>query len=298
MKTQAHGGARGGLARLALLAPSLVLLIGLTLVPIANLVVASFHEVAWSQGRATWTWTGLSHYRALVDDGLLRAGVVNTAAFAAIGVAIQMALGLFLAVLTTGVARGQLVYRTVFLLPILVPGIVIGAMWKLLYNPKFGPLAAALQSIGIAGPDWLGDPNLALGALIAVNVWHWTPFCYLLLLAGLQSLPQDAIEAARVDGATAWQEFRYVTLPMMLPAIAVTLVFRFVTAVKVFDEVYLLTGGGPGTATEVVSFSIYRRFFTEDRIGYGSALSVAVLFAMALVIVLALGVLRRRGSGT
>ncbi|MCM0018855.1 MAG: sugar ABC transporter permease [Tagaea sp.] len=291
------GGARDGFARLALLAPSLALLAGLTLVPIGNLIVASFHEISWSQGQATWTWVGSAHYRALADDGLLGAGVVNTAVFAAIGVAIQMALGLFLAVLTTGVVRGELVYRTVFLLPILVPGIVIGAMWKLIYNPDFGPLNAAAAFFGIAGPDWLGDPNLALGALIAVNVWHWTPFCYLLLLAGLQALPQDAIEAARVDGATAWQEFRYVTLPMMLPAIAVTFVFRFITAVKVFDEVYLLTGGGPGTATEVVSFSIYRRFFTEDRIGYGSALSVAILFAMALVIVLALGALQRRGSG-
>jgi multiple sugar transport system permease protein len=129
---------------------------------------------------------------------------------------------------------------------------------------------------------------------VVVDIWHWTPFVFLLLLAGLESLPQDVYEAARIDGASAWQELRYVTLPMMLPTIAVTAVFRLIVSFKVFDEVYLLTGGGPGTATEVVSFTIYRRFFTEDRIGYGSAISVVVLFLLTLVIVLALAGLRRR----
>ena len=111
--------------------------------------------------------------------------------------------------------------------------------------------------------------------MIAVDVWHWTPFVFLLLLAGLESLPQDVYEAASVDGASFLQELRYITLPLMLPLIVVTLTFRLLVAFKVFDEIYLLTGGGPGTATEVVSYTIYRRFFTEGQTGYGAAMSVS-----------------------
>jgi multiple sugar transport system permease protein len=150
-----------------------------------------------------------------------------------------------------------------------------------------------LGLVGITGRDWLGDRALAFASVVVVDVWHWTPFVFLLLLAGLQSLPQDVHEAAKVDGAGPWAELRYVTLPMMLPTLAVTLAFRLIVSFKVFDEVYLLTGGGPGTATEVVSFTIYRRFFTEDREGYGAAISVVVLFLLALTIVLALAASRR-----
>jgi multiple sugar transport system permease protein len=151
-----------------------------------------------------------------------------------------------------------------------------------------------LGLFGVAPVDWLGNPSIALLAVIAVDVWHWTPFVYLLLLAGLESLPQDIYESAKVDGATFLQELRYITLPLMLPTIMVTLVFRTLVAFKVFDEIYLLTAGGPGTATEVVSYTIYRRFFTEGQMGYGSALSVIVLFALAVLFILANAVTRRR----
>lgn len=251
------------------LAPALAVLIGLTLVPIVELVAMSLHEITWSGGASNWRWVGLLNYAALASDHLFKAGVLNTILFATFGVTIQMALGFGLALFTSKVVRGKTFYRTVFLLPILVPGIVIGAVWKLMYNVDFGIINALAGAAGFAPRDWLGEPSLALASVIAVNVWHWTPFCYLLLLAGLESLPQDVYEAARVDGASAWQELIHVTLPMMIPTILVTLTFRLIVAFKVFDEVYLLTGGGPGTATEVMSFSIYRRFFTEDRAGYG-----------------------------
>ena len=120
--------------------------------------------------------------------------------------------------------------------------------------------------------------------MIFVDIWHWTPFCFLLFLAGLQSLPQDVYEAAKIDGASGWQELAYVTLPMMLPTIMVTFAFRLVLAFKVFDEVYLLTGGGPGTSTQVISFTLYQRFFREDRAGYGSAMSVAMIFMICILL--------------
>ena len=276
------------------LAPALTILGLSTLVPIADLLVMSVHEIVWRGGESQWRFIGAANYAALTHDQLFGAGVINTMLFAVVGVSVQMVLGFFLALFTSRSVRGQIAYRTVFLLPILMPGIVIGAIWKLMYNADFGVINQATGLIGITPRDWLGEPSLALASVIAVDVWHWTPFCFLLLLAGLESLPQDVYEAVRVDGASPWQELVYITLPMMMPTIVVTLVFRLIVAFKVFDEVYLLTGGGPGTSTEVLSFSIYRRFFTEDRAGYGSALAIITLFTMALAIVLAVTALQRR----
>jgi len=282
--------------RVFTLAPALAIYLLLALLPIVNLFVMSVHDIRWQEGTARWTFVGLRHFAALPDDPLVRAGLANTALFAALSVVAEMVLGFFLAVLVSRAAAGRAVYRTVFLLPILIPGIVIGAIWKLMYNPDFGIINQTLAWIGLQGHDWLGDRTLAFASIVVVDIWHWTPFVFLLLLAGIEVLPQDTYEAARVDGASAWQELRYVTLPMMLPTLLVTLVFRLVVSFKVFDEVYLLTGGGPGTATEVVSFTIFRRFFTEDRAGYGAAISVIVLFILALVIVLALAPTRRRAA--
>jgi multiple sugar transport system permease protein len=290
------GGADVRRWRVLTLAPAVVVYLMLALLPIVNLLVMSVHDIRWEEGTAHWTFVGLRHFAALPGDPLVRAGLANTALFAALSVATEMVLGLLLAVLVSRATAGRTVYRTVFLLPILIPGIVIGAIWKLMYNPDFGIINQALGWIGLPGRDWLGDGALAFASVVVVDVWHWTPFVFLLLLAGIEALPQDMYEAARVDGASAWQELRYVTLPMMLPTLLVTLVFRLVVSFKVFDEVYLLTGGGPGTATEVVSFTIFRRFFTEDRAGYGSAISVVVLFILALVIVLALAPMRRRAA--
>lgn len=280
------------------LAPTALVYLLLTLLPLVNLVVLSLHDVRWAEGRAHWSYAGVRHYTELAGDTLVRAGMANTIVFALLAVAAEMILGFALAFFVTRITRGRIFYRTLFLLPILIPGIVIGAIWKLMYNPDFGVINQMLGLAGIAGRDWLGDRTLAFASVIVVDIWHWTPFVFLLMLAGLESLPVDIHEAARIDGAGGWQELRHVTLPMMWPAVLVTFAFRLIVSFKVFDEVYLLTGGGPGTATEVVSFTIYRRFFTEDRMGYGSALSVLVLFLVSLLIVLALGLSRRRaGAG-
>ena len=279
------------------IAPATLLLLAVAFLPMIELAAMSLSRIDWREGQAHWSWQGLANYARAAGDSLFHAGIVNTIVFALCAVGIQMVLGFALALATTKVTRGRVLYRTVFLLPILVPGIVIGAMWKLMYSFDFGVLNQMLAFVGASPYDWLGNPSTALFAVIAVDVWHWTPFVYLLLLAGLESLPQDIYEAAKVDGATFLQELRYVTLPLMLPTIIVTLVFRTLVAFKVFDEIYLLTGGGPGTATEVVSYTIYRRFFTEGQTGYGSALSVIVLFSLALLFIIA-STITRRGART
>ena len=279
-----------------MLAPALLLFAAVARLPIVELVAMSLARIDWIQGKANWQFVGLDQYARVFGDKLFRAGVGNTLLFAAGAVLTQMVLGFALALMTTRVTRGRILYRTVFLLPILVPGIVIGAIWKLMYNFDFGVLNQMLGVVGLAPIDWLGNGATALLAVIAVDVWHWTPFVFLLMLAGLESLPTDVYEAARVDGATFWQEMHHVTLPLMLPTIGVTLVFRLLVSVKVFDEIYLLTGGGPGTATEVVSYTIFRRFFTEGQTGYGAAMSVVVMFALALAFILARAATRRRDA--
>ena len=273
--------------RNATLAPALILFLLLTLVPMLNLLALSFHDVSWIDRSISWTWVGLRNYARLAGDTLFRAGIGNTIVFAVLAVAFQMLLGFALALLTTRITRGRIFYRTVFILPILVPGIIIGAIWKLMYSYDFGVINQGLMALGLTPQDWLGNGRLALPSVIAVDVWHWTPFCYLLLLASLETLPADIYEAAEIDGASGWQQLRYITLPLMLPALVVVFVFRMILAFKVFDEVYLLTGGGPGTATEVISFTIYRRFFTEDQTGYGSAMSVATIAVIAALIIAA-----------
>jgi len=282
--------------RLAMLSPALLMMLLLSVLPLVNLFLTSFYSVSWSGGRAVWTPAGLSNYATLAGDDLLRAGIVNTLVFAVFAVGGQMLLGFSLALLCGRVSRGRVLYRTIFILPILIPGIVVGAIWKLLLNFDFGLVN---QIIGLAGLDavnWLGAKETALASVILVDIWHWTPFCFLLFLAGLESLPQDVYEASKIDGATFWQELVYVTLPMMMPTIMVTFAFRLILAFKVFDEVYLLTGGGPGTSTEVLSFTLYQRFFREDKTGYGAAMSMSIIFMVSILLVFALSARRRAGA--
>jgi multiple sugar transport system permease protein len=269
------------------LAPALLLFLLLTILPLANLLALSLHDVTWVDRQAIWRWVGSGNYERIPRDTLFRAGVWNTTIFAVVAVSIQMVLGLALALLTSAVVRGRQFYRVAFLLPVLVPGIIIGAIWKLMYSFDFGVVNQIAVAIGMAPRDWLGDSTYALASVIVVDIWHWTPFCFLLLLASLESLPQDIYDAGKIDGASAWQTLWYITLPLMLPAIVVIFVFRMILAFKVFDQIYLLTGGGPGTSTEVISFTIYRRFFTEDQAGYGAAISIATFVFIAVLIALA-----------
>jgi multiple sugar transport system permease protein len=273
-----------GVAKYLSLTPAVLFLVALTVLPIANLLVLSFHDVTWSGGRASWQWEAAQNYLQLGSDRLFIAGITNTLILVVVATTLQVAIGLGLALLCSILGRSSTIYRTLFLLPILIPGIIIGAIWKLMYNFDFGIINQFVSLVGLPRVDWLGAPSLALWSVIAVDVWHWTPFSFLLLLAAIESLPTDVTEAAKIDGASPWQELWTITLPLLWPAIFVTFAFRAVIAFKVFDEVYLLTGGGPGTATEVISFTIYQRFFVQDDAGYGAAMSIALIFVISLII--------------
>lgn len=274
----------------------LVLIVALMMIgPVLNLGYMAVHELHWRDGALHTEFVGLRHVEAFVDNQLYWAGLRNTTVFASATVVLQILFGLMLALAVRKMRRGRALLFTIILIPIVVPPIVIGAMWKLILNTEIGVVNAVLTGLGFDRVDWLGSASTALATVVAVDVWHWTPFTFLLLLAGLESLPSEVYESSRMDTLSEWQELRYVTLPMLWPTIAITAMFRLILSFKVFDEIYLLTSGGPGTSTEVVSYSIYRTFFTEDRTGLGSTMSLFTCFVLALAAIVMVN-LRKRSA--
>jgi multiple sugar transport system permease protein len=211
----------------------------------------------------------------------------NTLIFVAVAVAVELSLGFALAVIVSGVPRAKGLIRTLMILPILVPPVAIGSMWKLMYNFDFGIFNQALEAFGLQPVGWLSDPRFALGSVIAVDIWHWTPFMFLILFAGVEGLPRDVMEAARVDGASIWQTVTKVIVPIMRPALGIAFLFRSIFAFKVFDEIFLLTSGGPGTATDVVSLHLFKVFFEQNNLGYGALLSIVIILAIVAFLVTA-----------
>jgi len=254
----------------ALMAPALLVLAAVTALPMAYVVWLSLNRRTLFRPDA---FAGADHFVRLAGDARFWNALGNTLYFAALSVALELAIGLAMAQLLAHAGRARpLVYGTV-LVPWAVPGVVSARMWEWMYNPEIGVLSY------LAGTpvNWLGDPALALHAAIAMDVWKSTPFVALLLLAGLQGLPRDLAHAAALDGASAWTTFRRITLPLLAPVILVAAVFRTIDALRVFDAVYVLTGGGPANATETLSIYAYRVLFQMLDFGYGSALAVAML---------------------
>jgi multiple sugar transport system permease protein len=204
---------------------------------------------------------------------------------ASVAVEFLLALGLALAVNRDNLITNVL--KAIFVLPILVPPIVIGTIWRLMYNPDIGVINQLLRAVGLKGQNWLSDPDRALLAIIVVDIWHWTSFVFLILLAGLQSIPREPVQAAQVDGASSRQVLTTVVLPLLRPAMFVAILFRTVFAFKVFDEVFLLTSGGPGNASEVLSLYIYRVEFRFTDFGYGALLSLLTIVFVVVAMVAA-----------
>jgi multiple sugar transport system permease protein len=180
--------------------------------------------------------------------------------------------------------RGQGLLRVSAILPIVLAPVVVGLFWRtLVLAPDVGLVDLVTRSLGLGSHNWLGDPQLALISVIAIHTWQWTPFAFLVLLATLATLPGDVYEAARLDRASAWQRFRYITLPLIRPAIVMVLILRMMTALSAFAAIFAATGGGPGSATEILNLYAYRTSFTELNLGYGASLAV-VLMSITIVI--------------
>jgi multiple sugar transport system permease protein len=199
-----------------------------------------------------------------------------------------------LALLLNQQIRGRGVFRASLLVPMMLPTVVVGVVWRLMLNPNFGAINGTLKQLGIntEGLTWTASPRLAFLAVIAVDVWQWTPFVFLVLLAGLQAIPQEPYEAALIDGSSRWQTFRHVTLPLLKPAILIVLLLRTMDLLRVFDQIFILTEGGPGFATEMISLYIYRTAFRFFDFGYAAAMSFVLLAVTNVISVVYLRVLQ------
>jgi multiple sugar transport system permease protein len=224
------------------------------------------------------------NFSRLFGDRLFFAAGIQTVVLTLVALTIEFLLGLALAVLIDSLARGRAFFRTGLLVPMLLPPVVAAVVWRLIYNPQFGMLNGMLRQIGIntSWLTWTSGQNSALASVILVDVWEWTPFLFLLLSAGLQAIPPEPLEAARIDGAGAWRIFRDVTLPLLKPTILLALLLRAMDLVRIFDQIFILTQGGPGTATETVSLYIYRTAFRFSNFGYAAAMSFVLLAATML----------------
>ena len=255
----------------ALLAPAVTVLLALSIYPLIYSIKISFQSPA---GAAT-----LQNFTRLFTDQFFHSALAHTFIYAAMALTIEFFIGLALAVLLNEQIRGRSVVRSLLLVPMMLPPVVVGVVWRLMLNSNFGAVNGTLQSLGVNTDalTWTASPKLAMAAVIIADVWQWTPFIFLILLAGLQAIPQEPYEAALIDGSSRWQTFLHVTLPLLKPAILIALLLRTMDLLRVFDQIFILTEGGPGFATETVSLYIYRTAFRFSNFGYAAAMSFVLL---------------------
>jgi multiple sugar transport system permease protein len=276
----------------ALFFPALLLLFVITTLPLVYLLWTSLQRIDLSMPWLTG-FAGLENYAKLSGDQRFWNSLWLTFIYTSVTVFLQVVIGLGLALLVMQVRMGQGLLRIAAILPIVLAPVVAGLFWRsLVLAPDFGVLDFITRGLGLGSFNWLGDPELALVSVITIHTWQWTPFAFLVLLASLASLPPDIYEAARLDRAGAWRRFWHITLPLIRPAIVIVIILRMVTALSAFAAIFAATGGGPGSATEILNLYTYRLSFTELNFGYGAAVAV-VLLILTLLVAFSLFMLRR-----
>jgi multiple sugar transport system permease protein len=274
-------------------APSLLMLLLVGTVPLVALLVMGFYRIDFIGFRPDG-YIGLENYREMLEDDRFWASVWTMLIYTFTSVFFQVVIGLALALALFRPLKGQGILRVALLLPMILAPVAVGLTWRtLVLTPDYGIVDAFLQMFGLGPYPWLTDPTWALASVIAIHTWQWTPFAFLVFTASLHAMPDDPFEAALIDGASGWQRFRDITLPLLRPAIVVVIILRIMIAFRAFDAIYSATGGGPGTATEILNLYAYRISFTSLRLGYGAALGT-VLLLLTLVISWAVFRLRQR----
>ena len=274
-------------AALVFLLPSVIFVGLFSIFPIFESFRLSFYRLILTLPWLGQKMVGLENYTDLVSDPVARDAIGTTLIFIAVTIPLELLLGLSTALVLNQGFRGRGLLRAVVLIPWAIPTVVSSQMWRFIFNDRYGLVNFLLfgaDSSRYVAP--LADPYLAMISIMAAEIWKTTPFAALIMLAGLQGISDDLYEAASVDGASSWQKFRHITLPLLKPALLLALLFRTIDALRVFDLVYVMTQGGPADATNVLQFYGYKKTFAEGMVGYGSAIAVTV-FAMSLVLSLA-----------
>ncbi len=266
--------------------PAVIALSLVTVYPVLSVLFLSLHRKLLLFDISEFT--GLDNYRFLLADDRFWNAFGNTVYFTAVSVSLELLFGLGIALLLNRTFRFKGVLTALVLVPWAVPTVVSARMWEWMYNTDFGVLNHLLGM----KINWLGSPFWAMNAAVVMDVWKTTPFVAILLLAGLKMIPPDLYQAARIDGAGAWAIFRRITLPLLMPVVLVVLIFRTMDAFRVFDAVYVLTGGGPANTTETLSIYAYKVLFQTLQFGYGSTLAVVVFLCVGAISLLYLRALK------
>jgi multiple sugar transport system permease protein/N,N'-diacetylchitobiose transport system permease protein len=278
---------REGRFALALLVPSVIVVFGIVIYPILRTIYTSLYAVD-SPFPGHYPWVGLRNYTYALGHSEFWSAVERTAYFTILSTGLELVFGMAIALLLNAPLKARWLFRTIIVLPWALPTIVNGAMWRYFFDAQYGVINAALTQLGIQSSyhAFLGSPFGALNIVILADVWKNTSLVAFFLLAGLTTIPRDLYEAARMDGYGRWGSFVHITLPLLRPVIVIVLVLRTIEAFKVFDIIYVMTGGGPANGTQSIAFYTYQRAFSDEFFGYGSALSILiVLFIMVFAII-------------
>ena len=273
-----------------LLLPAIVALAAVSLYPTIDGIRASLHRFRYARDVG---YTGADNFVVIYNDALFWQAMATTALFTVCTVAIETVLGLLLALLVARELRFSGLIRVTLILPMTIAPVVVGVIWRLIYASGIGVVDPLFEALGFDAPHVLAQGVSAFVGLVIVDAWEWTPLMFLIILAGLHSMPQDPLEAARVDGASALQTFFHHTLPLLRPVLLVAVVLRTIDAVGTFDQVYVLTKGGPGTATQLISIYAYNTAFLFSQYGHAMAMLISLLVCLLLLMAAAVHFMRR-----
>jgi raffinose/stachyose/melibiose transport system permease protein len=302
------GGVVGGARRFALprslrdaatgyafVLPALLVYLFFVVYPFFNTIYLSLTK--WDGAQPVKEFVGLANYQALIADSRLWGALSHNLIWVILGTVTPIAIGLFLGLLLWHGVRGMVFFRIVYFLPVVLAPVAVGIIWTWIYNPQFGPINTVLKEVGLGflAKGWLGDPDVALPALIAAGVWGYFGFCFVVIMAGLQNVDMNQIDAALVDGANAWQRLIYVIIPELRQVLTMITAFTLILGVNVFDIVWITTRGGPGRATQVIATFTYTTAFRQSYVGYGAALAV-VMALVSLVASFIFITIRERGE--
>ena len=273
--------------------PTTVFLVITALIPLLYSVYISFFKLKMNLPNATPTFVGFANYARMLTDKTLRVATTNTFKFAFISVTLELILGLFVAMAFCSDRRWARLGTSILLVPMIMAPVAIGTLWRMMLDGNTGVINYLLSFLGIESVNWLSNPKYAMPAVLFVNVWQLVPWVVIVAAAGLKALPGDCLEAALVDGASNRQIFWHIVLPMISPLLVIIYMLRFVDAFKVFDRVYTMTNGGPGTATEMLPNYIYKQGMKYFDVGYTAALAIAFVLVMSLFTAIFLRIRRK-----
>lgn len=263
--------------------PAVGMLVFIIIVPFAFSLAISFGQWPRFPGMP-FQWIGGTNYVRILQDPTFLNSLAVTFKYIAWAVSIEFLGGFALALALLNLSKGRKIVCSYLLIPSTLAPVVVGIVWLLIFSTNHGPLNVILSKIGMEPIDWLGSTRTALSSIIIADVWQWTPFIMIILLSGLIALPLDPFEAAKIDGASSWQTFFYISLPLLKPLIIVAIVLRLIDAIKIFDLVAVMTKGGPGGATKVITYYIYNQAFMYWSISYAAAVTFFLLPIMVIIV--------------